>query len=149
MFNFFKKKSTGSINKVASFSTNDSALKSYQETAQEQLPYLIEFMTENGDGVEKFGEELFKYAVKSKFTEGDNAEHMWVKVSEFKNGQFVGELNNKPNTMKLVKYGDTVTVLKADVEDWVLQDLLTNTKVGGFSSGHIRNAANQKDNSSK
>jgi len=102
---------------------------------------LIDFMNENGDGTDKYGEVLFNYAVKTKFEEGDKAEHMWVKISEFNDGYFIGKLNSKPNSMKLIKYNDDVKVLSKDVEDWILQDLLTLTKVGGFSSNYIRNSA--------
>ena len=136
MFGFFKKKKSAKSAEdvVANLSVDDEVLQSYQEKAAEGIAYLIDFMNDH----EK-DDELFQYAVKVKFEEDGNAEHMWVQVNEFSEGYFIGKLANKPSTMKLIKYGDPVNVLKADVEDWVLRDLLTNTKVGGFSSQYIRN----------
>ena len=145
MFEFFKKKKQVEKveDKIASLMSNDNALKKFYEKAQDEIFYLIDFMNENGDGIDKYGEVLFNYAVKTKFKEEDKTEHMWVKVTEFTDGYFIGKLNNKPNTMKLIKYDDEVKVLRKDVEDWILQDLLTKTKVGGFSSAYIRNNAKQ------
>jgi uncharacterized protein YegJ (DUF2314 family) len=145
VFGFFKKKrqSSEDENNVASLSADDTALQSYQEKAQQELPYLIQFMADN-----EVDEKLFRYAAKTNFTEGDLSEHMWVQVKEFKDGYFIGNLVNKPATMKLIKYGDSVKVLRADVEDWILEDFLTRTKVGGFSSAYIRNSAEQKERKS-
>ena len=145
MFEFFKrnKESTPNENIVVSLAANDNILQAYQQKAQEEIPYLIDFIQEYGDGVERYGEVLFNYGVKVRFEEGENSEHMWVKVSEFKDGYFVGELNSDPKTMKLIKSGDKLTVLVKDVEDWILQDLLTKTKVGHFSNGYVKGNANR------
>jgi len=145
MFEFFKRKKKEpepNENVIVSLSADDNILHAYQRKAQEEISYLIDFMRENGDGVEKYGEVLFNYGVKVRFEEGDNVEHMWVKVTEFKDGYFLGKLNNDPNTMKLVKSGDDVNVLVKDVEDWILQDLLTKTKVGHFSNSYVKGNAN-------
>jgi uncharacterized protein YegJ (DUF2314 family) len=127
MFNFLKKKEPEkNEHKIASLSAEDTVLKTYKEKAQDGLNYLIEFM----DDHEK-DDEYFRYAVKANFIEDDDSEHMWVQVSEFKDGYFIGRLANEPNTIKLIKYGDAVNVLRGNVEDWILEDFLTNTKVGG------------------
>jgi uncharacterized protein YegJ (DUF2314 family) len=144
MFEFFKRKKELTPNEdvVVSLAANDQILKACQQKAQEEISYLINFIKENGDGVEKYGEVLFNYGIKVRFEEGDNTEHMWVKVSEFKDGYFIGELNNDPKTMKLIKSGDEVSILIKDVEDWILQDLLTKTKVGHFSNSYVKGNAN-------
>jgi uncharacterized protein YegJ (DUF2314 family) len=64
-------------------------------------------------------------------------------VNEYKAGYFLGKLANRPNTIKALTYGDEVKVKHEDVEDWILRDDLTNTKVGGFSSGYIRDKSKQ------
>jgi uncharacterized protein YegJ (DUF2314 family) len=141
VFGFFKKKkqSAEDDDKVANLSVNDAILQTYQDKAQQELPYLIQFMADH-----EIDDELFRYAVKTNFTEDDQSEHMWVQVKAFKDDYFIGNLANNPATMKLIKYGDSVKVLRTDVEDWILQDYLTHTKVGGFSSAYIRNSAEQK-----
>lgn len=64
---------------------------------------------------------------------------MWVLVNEFKDGHFLEQLANEPNTIKEIKCGDNVTVKRENVEDWMLEDFLTNTNVGGYSNEYIRN----------
>ncbi len=66
---------------------------------------------------------------------------MWTQVYEFKDDYFIGTLTNEPSTLKKIKYGDTVKIFRQDVEDWLLQDFLTNTEVGGFSRKYIRGKA--------
>ncbi|MFC0515220.1 DUF2314 domain-containing protein [Mucilaginibacter angelicae] len=137
MLGFFKKKKTAEPKSVvAGLSANDNLLQEFKAKAQEQLPYLIEFMENHEEG-----DELFRYAVKTNFVEGDNTEHMWVQVDRFKDGLFIGKLANKPSAITHIKYGDPIEVSQHNVEDWILQDFLTNTKVGGFSSGYVRENA--------
>ena len=141
MFEFFKKKKPAELeHKIAKLPAEDETLKAYQQKAQEQLPYLIGFMNDHAKD-----EELFRYAVKANFIENDDAEHMWVQVNEFKNGAFIGRLANEPSTIKMIKYGDNVKVLRDNVEDWILEDFLTNTKVGHFSRQYITRKAQQHD----
>jgi uncharacterized protein YegJ (DUF2314 family) len=140
MFRFFKRKKQAeeTVDKVVSLSADDTSLKAYKDKAQKELQYLIDFMNDH----EK-DDELFRYAVKADFVEDGHSEHMWVQVNEIKDGYFFGQLANEPNTIKNIKYGDKVTVKRDDVEDWILQDFLTHTKVGGYSSEYIRNNAKQ------
>jgi len=137
MFDFFKKKKpeTQTESVIVTLEADDTTVKAFQIKAQQELWYLIEFM-----GAHAKDDELFRYAVKTKFTENGKSEHMWVHVNEFKDDYFLGKLVNKPSTMRLIKYGDTTKVHKDDVEDWLLQDFLTNTHVGKFSSEYIRNS---------
>lgn len=122
-----------STDKIASLSTDDTLLKKYKDTAQAQLDYLIKFMSEHDKD-----DSLFRYAVKSNFHEQGHDEHMWTQVYEFKEDYFLGTLANDPSSIKQIKYGDTVKVYRQDVEDWILQDFLTNTEVGGFSQQYVR-----------
>ena len=122
-----------STDKIVSLSIDDTLLKKYKDTAQSQLDYLIKFMSEHDKD-----DTLFRYAVKSNFQEEGQNEHMWTQVDEFKNDYFIGRLANEPSTIKQIKYGDAVKVYRLDVEDWILQDFLTNTEVGGFSRKYMR-----------
>lgn len=135
MFGFFKKKNSANNveNNVVSRAADDTALQSYKKQAQDEISYLIEFMASH----EK-NDELFQYAVKTNFIEDGRSEHMWVQVSEFIDGKFIGRLANEPNTIKSIKYGDVTQVNKEDVEDWILADHFTNTQVGGFSTQYLR-----------
>ena len=70
-----KNKSDNNVDKVVGLSSDDSLIKKYKDTAQSQLDYLISFMDEHDKH-----DTLFRYAVKSKFEEGKEAEHMWTQV---------------------------------------------------------------------
>lgn len=121
------------MNVVASLPDYDQHIKKYKDTAQAQIDYLIEFMNTH----EK-NDSLFQYFVKTNFQENDSYEHMWVSVTEFENGYFIGVIANEPTKITNLKYGDSVRVIKTNVEDWILNDYLTNTKVGGFSQEYLR-----------
>ena len=134
MFEYFKRKkiSKEEDDNIGSFSANDAVLKTCKQKAQKELHYLIDFICSHEQN-----EELYRYAVKANFVEDDESEHMWVQVDRFENGFFVGRLANEPGTIELIKYGDPVKVLKKNVEDWILEDFVTSTKVGGFSSEYM------------
>jgi uncharacterized protein YegJ (DUF2314 family) len=135
MSNFLKrnKATKGNDPNVVSLSHNDATLQTFKNKAQEELPYLISFMVSH-----KKNEDFFRYAVKANFIEDDKAEHMWVQVSDFDDGYFIGRLANEPVTVKLIKYVDAVKVSPKNVEDWILEDFLTNTKVGSFSREYVK-----------
>ncbi|HVS92306.1 MAG TPA: DUF2314 domain-containing protein [Mucilaginibacter sp.] len=142
MFNFFKKKkSSDEQNNVFVFSSDDAVIEAYKQKAQSEIQYLIDFMDAN-----ERNEELFRYAVKARFKEAEKAEHMWIQVDDFKDGYFLGRLANKPDTVKSVQYGDHVTIPRTDVEDWILEDFLTGTKVGHFSMTYLRGPGNTDKN---
>ncbi len=122
-----------STDKIAHLSADDIIIKKYKDTAQAQLDYFIKFISEHHSD-----DTLFRYAVKSDFVEGEVNEHIWTQVFEFKDGYFKGILANEPSQLKKIRYGDTVKIYRKDVEDWLLQDFLTNTEVGGFSREYIR-----------
>jgi uncharacterized protein YegJ (DUF2314 family) len=139
MFQSFKRKKTAkSEHHVVSLPSDDEVLEASKKEAQEGLDYLIESIQNN----EK-NEELFRYAIKANFIDNDDAEHMWVQVNDFRDGLFIGRLANEPKTIKFLKYGDYVNVLPENVEDWILEDFMTNTKVGHFSGQYLHRKAQQ------
>lgn len=137
MLNFLKRKKKINKNEdvLAYLSADDAVMAQFKAKAQDELWYLIEFM--EGHAID---DELFRNAVKTRFSEGEKVEHMWVQVNEFKGGYFMGKLANEPSSMKLIKYGDCTKVLRNDVEDWILQDFLTGTHVGRFSSEYVKHS---------
>src|SRR5687767_2530133 len=47
----------------------------------------------------------------------DLIEHMWVEVTEVKNGELVGKLNNDPIIVRSLKCDDIVTVKLEEIEE--------------------------------
>lgn len=116
---------------IAYRTAGDPELQRLKDTAQKELPYLINFMSEHK------ADSMYEFYVKSPFLEGEKTEHMWSFVTEFKDNHFRGFLANDPVDVHNLKNGDTVMILRSDVEDWLLNDYVTKTKVGGFSQKYL------------
>ena len=58
--------------------------------------------------------------VKAAFDARDGREHMWIEVTDFRDGRLTGTLQNRPLDVPFLKLGDTVTVDEADVSDWAV-----------------------------
>ncbi len=67
-------------------------------------------------------------------------EHIWVHLDSYKDGVFTGRLADEPNSMPGKHKGDTVTVDKKSVTDWIYQS--DGKKVGGFTIDVLEGQAN-------
>jgi uncharacterized protein YegJ (DUF2314 family) len=76
------------------------------------------------------------FSVKTPIRDGDSTEYMWLNPVSFRNGKFVGKINNEPDTVTTVKLGDEITIEKDGIADWMYID---NRKlVGGYSIRVLR-----------
>ncbi|HTK76267.1 MAG TPA: DUF2314 domain-containing protein [Gemmataceae bacterium] len=76
------------------------------------------------------------FSVKMEFTEGKNVEHMWLTSLSYDGRIFQGTVNNQPAKVKSVKIGQTVTVERAKISDWMF---IENRKlVGGYTLRALR-----------
>jgi uncharacterized protein YegJ (DUF2314 family) len=73
-----------------------------------------------------------QFAVKKKFDDGKVAEHMWATISAINGATVYGQLNNTPNRIKKLKFGDKVTFPDSEVEDWIYTD--GPNKIGEFQT---------------
>lgn len=106
----------------------DAGLAAAKIQAQEEMDYFINFLAENSK------DDKYKFSVKTALSDNQGTvEHMWVAITEYKDGTFFGTLANDPVEVKGMKFGGTVSVKKEDVEDWTLHDGYLNAIVGGFS----------------
>jgi uncharacterized protein YegJ (DUF2314 family) len=84
----------------------DAAIK----RARDEVDKFIKVMTtEKPDSV----------SVKVLVKDGDKGEHFWLNEVTFADGKFTGKINNDPNAVKTVKFGQSVTVPKAEITDWL------------------------------
>src|SRR5262245_41912119 len=84
-------------------------------------------------------------AVKAPFSDGEKArskpgvpdvEHMWISDVDF-DGQLVfGELQNRPNWLKSVKQGDSVSVPLGEISDWMYS--ISGDVYGGYTVNLLR-----------
>lgn len=73
-----------------------------------------------------------KYAVKIPLTDGTNTEVFWVNhVMRSGDGRFVGRIDNKPESVKSVKLGQTLNFSRDQIVDWMYVD--NGRMVGNFS----------------
>ena len=87
---------------------------------------------------------LSDFAVKKKYpTADDGGEHMWVAVIKTVDGNYKGIVNNDAEKTTEVAYGDTVTVRKKEITDWMYLD--HNVLRGGYTIRAIRNKLTKEE----
>jgi uncharacterized protein YegJ (DUF2314 family) len=58
------------------------------------------------------------FQVKKLFVQGNAAEHIWLANVKFTGNRFVGEVDNKPVSIKGLKVGTRVSVNPDEITDW-------------------------------
>jgi uncharacterized protein YegJ (DUF2314 family)/ankyrin repeat protein len=76
------------------------------------------------------------FSVKVPIKDGDHTEHIWLMSIRFRDNQFVGKINNKPDRLMTVKLGDEVRVAPDQISDWMYAD--NGKLVGGFTVRVLR-----------
>jgi uncharacterized protein YegJ (DUF2314 family) len=64
-------------------------------------------------------------------TSTDSMEHMWIEVSEEREGVLKGRIANEAEETREVKMGQTVSLKISEISDWKYQD--GNKLIGGFT----------------
>jgi uncharacterized protein YegJ (DUF2314 family) len=67
------------------------------------------------------GQEGFMASIKVKVTDKDQVEYMWLSNLKYENGTFSGKIDNDPEIVKNVSYGDQWQTPKNEVCDWIYQ----------------------------
>lgn len=84
-----------------------------------------------------------KFSVKMPVRDDKTTEHMWLSNVRFSDGRFSGDLNNEPVKVSGVKIGDTLSVAKDEISDWMyMQD---SKIVGGYSIRYLMNREAEND----
>lgn len=86
------------------------------------------------------------FAVKGKLVEGDNAEYMWLNVTEIDGERVHGTLANDASDLKGFKIGQDLHIKTSDVDDWLYVDN-KGEEHGGFTIKVLKTASTkpQKD----
>jgi uncharacterized protein YegJ (DUF2314 family) len=82
------------------------------------------------------------FAVKSRFSEGEEVEWMWTGVTAIEQDHVLGLLDNDPVSLKKVKSGSRVRVAIADLGDWMYTR--GEELQGGFTVKVVAEAAQKK-----
>ena len=76
-------------------------------------------------------------ALKVKFENETDVEHIWISDVKLKDGKYSGILDNAPEYIKDHKIGDTINVDNKDISDWMY---IENGKLfGGYTIKVLRN----------
>ncbi len=83
--------------------------------------------------VDSFISELAKptgtnHAVKAPIEDAGKTEHFWLTDVSFVNGEFKGTINNDPGIVGNVKIGQSWTIKKTEISDWMF---MRNGKMHG------------------
>jgi len=79
-----------------------------------------------------------RFALKLKYTEGENSEYLWIGNLIKKDSSYYGTINNEVLYIHSVKEGDNVKVNDLDITDWVYYN--KDKAVGGYTTRVIRAA---------
>ena len=59
------------------------------------------------------------HAVKAAVTDKGEVEHFWLTDVRYSNGVFTGKLGNEPGLVSNVRLGQTLTVKREEISDWM------------------------------
>lgn len=71
------------------------------------------------------------FAVKAPIHDGEAVEHFWITDLSYKDGKFIGLINNDPGIVKNVTIGQKWTIDKKDISDWMF--MRDNKMHGNFT----------------
>jgi uncharacterized protein YegJ (DUF2314 family) len=97
---------------VVAFHTGDQEMNAAKKTGRSTLPRFHELIAAGTPGT---------YTVKFPLTQNGATEHIWMQLTDYRDGKFVGLLANDPVNGKRHKMGDQMTVAETEVEDWMVK----------------------------
>lgn len=106
---------------------NDPRLMKAKEQALNNLDFFIEMLANHGL------DTTYMFSVKADFEENGKHEHMWVETNSYRNGNFYGILGNMPQMITTYKFGDSVTIRREAVEDWMIEVPESDSIMGAYS----------------
>ena len=71
------------------------------------------------------------HAVKIALKDGDKIEHVWLTEVTFADGSFTGKINNAPTIVSNASMGESKTVKKTEISDWLF--FYDSTMYGNFT----------------
>jgi uncharacterized protein YegJ (DUF2314 family) len=122
---------------VVAYHTGDQSMNSAKRKARETLPRFLELIDAGTAGT---------YTLKFPLTQNGETEHIWLQLTDYRDGTFVGLLANDPVNGTKYKMGDRMEVAKADVEDWMIN---TGSEIYGGYTARVALADMPKEEADK
>lgn len=83
------------------------------------------------------------FTVKMAFNDGKHTEHMWLSPVTFDGKRFHGSVNNDPELVKNVKFGQQASVEMSQISDWMFVE--NGKLVGGYTIRVLRDSMSPKE----
>ena len=96
---------------MAYVEADDADMLAAISTARSKLPEFWAAFEQQAPGDSDF-------ALKVKITDSHGTEHFWVNALERSGGQIHGTINNDPEIVRSVAFGQRIEVPEADISDW-------------------------------
>jgi uncharacterized protein YegJ (DUF2314 family) len=100
---------------IAYVEKNDAEMAAAMRKAREALPEFLKLARAPRPTMRGF-------AVKVAVSEADDTEFFWITPFEQQNNQFTGRINNSPQLVKKVKFGQTIAFKEEEIVDWLYQE---------------------------
>jgi uncharacterized protein YegJ (DUF2314 family) len=113
---------------VLTVEADDPELQAAIAEARRRWPEFVAAFESRHDG--KHSDEP-PFLVKAPFTDGENVEYMWVRVTGIENEIVYGVLENTPANVRAVKEGSRVRVRLDNLNDWMC--ILDGRPAGAFT----------------
>lgn len=121
---------------VSMVAADDAAMNAAIDKAKQSVSQIIDALSNPKPGQSEF-------AVKVGIEDDGGVEHMWVGDVRYENGTFIGILNNEPQMVTSVKFGQKMTVPESEISDWMYVD--NGKLVGGFTIRVLRDTLSDEE----
>src|SRR5262245_59143271 len=108
---------------VVAYTTANEALAAARSKARDTLPRFVSLMKSDMKAT---------FTVKFPLTQNGRTEHIWLQVTDMKDGAFIGLLANKPVNGTKYQIGQPMTIASHDVEDWMVRT--SDAIYGGYTA---------------
>jgi uncharacterized protein YegJ (DUF2314 family) len=76
------------------------------------------------------------FSIKTKLTDGNHVEHIWLDAAEISDKIVYGIVNNVPTNLKNIELGTKIGVSEDEITDWLIVE--NNRLIGGYTIRAIR-----------
>lgn len=111
--------------------SDNEKIKLAIKEAQKSLDFFISEFTEHSKDTN------YWFIAKTKFESNNYVEHMWITTIEYNQNSFKGILIDEPYWAKQVKLGDTIEVLRENIEDWSITNEVKDIHQGSFTEKYL------------
>jgi len=124
---------------VYTINSSDSKMNEAIENAKKSFDLFQNALTSKNPDFEYF-------SIKQKFDTPQGGEHIWVQDITFVDSQFIGIIGNEPVNTNEVSLGDTITIDKNKISDWMYFD--KGIVRGGFTIKVLRDQLTEEEQKS-